>query len=277
MKSGQSHTLSDIEVDQNCTIGEVMNQDSASPVVSVGETGPRLGNVKANNSIDPTTHTVTSGQWSFDVLPVAKVSDMSTSGSKWELTGINTFPGVNITKKIDGAPISAVSGTVADTAVLPDDATTMRFNYTVENNGALPLTDLKLTEPELAGRTVVAADGSEYVVPEGGAIPTEVCAPGDLAEGASTTCSFDVKIAESTEDNFYYRGKVTVTALGNNILVSDDDSYGALRLKEGLGFLLPDTGRQTLVWALLIGLILLAIGMALYLRNRNDEETDGED
>lgn len=278
LKSGQSHTLRDIDVDQNCTIDEVIKQDSASPVVSVGETGPRLGNVKADNFTDPITQTVTSGQWSFDILPVAEVSDMSTSGSNWALTGINTFPGVNITKKIDGAPISAVSGTVADTAVLPDDATTMRFNYTVENNGALPLTDLKLTELDLAGRTVVAADGTEHVVPESGTIPAEVCAPGELAVGASQTCSFDVKITESTDDTFYYRGLVKVTALGNNVLVSDYDSYGAMRLKEGLGFLLPDTGRQTLVWALLIGLILLAIGMALYMRNRDeDDEDDVED
>lgn len=63
-----------------------------------------------------------------------------------------------------------MTGTVADIAVLPDGAKTMRFNYTLENNGAMPLNDIKLTEPELAGRTVVAADGTEYVVPEGDAV-----------------------------------------------------------------------------------------------------------
>ncbi|MDU3175584.1 MAG: LPXTG cell wall anchor domain-containing protein, partial [Corynebacterium striatum] len=264
-------------VEQPCEISEITAGDAPIAYTELGEVGPRIGDAEAVNITDSETGTVVSGGWNFTVLPVAEVSDPSTSGPNWALTGVNSFPGINITKKIDGAPISAVTGRVADTAVLPDDATTMRFNYTLENNGAMPLTDLKLTEAELAGRTVVAADGSEYVVPEGGAIPTEVCAPGDLAVGASTTCSFDVKITESTKDNFYYRGKVTVTALGNNILVSDDDSYGALRLKEGLAFLLPDTGRQTLVWALLIGLVLLAIGMALYLRNRNGEETDGEE
>lgn len=277
LQSGSSHTMSDINVEQPCEISEITAADEPLAYTELGKVGPRIGDAEAVNITDSETRTVISGGWNFTVLPVAEVSDLSTSGPNWALTGVNSFPGINITKKIDGAPISAVTGAVADTAVLPDDATTMRFNYTLENNGVMPLNDIKLTEPELAGRTVVAADGTEYRVPEGGAIPTEVCSPGELAVGASTTCSFDVKITESTDDTFYYRGTVTVTALGNNVLVSDDDSYGAMRLKEGLGFLLPDTGRQTLVWALLIGLILLAIGMALYLRNRNDEETDGEE
>ena len=61
---------------------------------------------------------------------------------------------------------------------------------------------------------------------------------------------------------------------GHQFTTSASDSHGALRPSGLIGGLLPETGMQTLVWVLVLGLILLGFGLWRYLR-RPDE--DGEE
>ena len=153
LKSGESHTLKGIEIDRNCTIREQTADGQAGAVVSVESSGERLGNPTAETTSDSEGR-LTGGTWSFDVMPVSTPTDLSTDGAKWAFNAKNSFPGLKVKKKIDGAPISALSGAVADTAILPDSAETMRFTYEVENEGALALGNFLFKEPELAGFTV---------------------------------------------------------------------------------------------------------------------------
>lgn len=274
LQSGQAHVMNDIEVERDCSVNETFAAGEPRAIASVESAGELIGNPVASNQTNSETGVVESGTWKFTVLPVLAASDLSTDGAKWTLTAMNSFPGINLKKTIDGSPLSAVSGAVADTAVLTDDAQVMRFNYTVTNDGAMPANSFDLTEPELAGYTVRAADGSTYVVGSDGAVPTEVCNlnTGDLAPGDTRSCSFDVVIDASTDTTFTYRGTTTVTANASGMEVSDSDTYGAIRLTGFLAAMLPDTGMQTLVWVLVLGLLILGIGLWRYLRNKDDEE-----
>lgn len=282
LKSGESHTLQGIEVDRTCTVREQTAEGHVGAVVSVDSAGDRLGTPTARTTTD-TDGRLAGGTWTFDVLPVSAPSDLSTDGPQWALTAKNSFPGLKVKKKIDGAPISALSGAVADTAILPDSAQTMRFTYEVENEGALHIGNFLVKEPELAGFTVRDSAGEEYVINNNGLIPVGVCNLGDggrLAAGEKRSCSFDVVIDQNTDTAFSYKGTVTVTAdayagesdAAPSSQVSASDTYGALRLSGLLAAMLPDTGIQTLVWVLVLGLAVLALGLWIYMRNREDDD-----
>ena len=77
-------------------------------------------------------------------------------------------------------------------------------------------------------------------------------------------------ITEPTTENFAYPaasdGVLTVTATTPSGTLTESDQYGALRPKESVAWLLPETGVQTLLWVLLIGLIILGIGLWKHLR-----------
>ena len=286
LKSGESHTLKGIEIDRNCTIREQTADGQAGAVVSVESSGERLGNPTAETTSDSEGR-LTGGTWSFDVMPVSTPTDLSTDGAKWAFNAKNSFPGLKVKKKIDGAPISALSGAVADTAILPDSAETMRFTYEVENEGALALGNFLFKEPELAGFTVRNGAGEEFTINNNGLIPAAVCnvdAAGRLAPGAKRDCSFDVVIKQSADTAFSYKGTVAVTAdayakqsdAAPAAQVAASDTYGALRLSGLLAAMLPDTGMQTLVFVLLLGLAVLALGLWFYMRNREDDDEKEE-
>lgn len=279
LSDGQTHQIKSVDVERECEIYENESEDGATPVISYEDlpSDTRLLNVYAVNGIKSEGQ-ASGSYWGFNVAPVEDAADTSTSGPKWALTAVNLYPGVKLKKTIDGAPISSVTGAVADTAVLADDAETMRFHYSVTNDGAFPIKELAVQEPELAGYTLIADDGKEYKVDQEGRIPREVCSFGDseLPVDGTRECSFDVKIDASKEETYTYRGTATLTgtAAGADMKVTAEDDYGAIRLSKSLGFLLPDTGMQTLVWALLFGLILLAVGLWYYLRNRDEDEEE---
>lgn len=299
LQAGETHVIHDVDVNVPCTIyeteddnpdvdavvefGEDMGENLSDPGLVADGVGHRQGPGVENP--DSTVQVPTG--WTVRVNPVASATDLSRDGAKWAFTGINRMPGVDIDKRIDGAPLSAITGAVANTALLPDDATQMHFSYTVTNPGALPLKDFSFAEPGLAGREITFGSGQTVTVGEDGVLPAEVCAaslPGEeLAPGASFTCEFDVAVPETTEEFFRYGGgddgtvMVAASVVGQEAtgaIVRDTDSYGAIRLPESIGWMLPDTGRQTLVFFLLLGLLILAAGLIRYLRNRDDEENE---
>ncbi|WP_448879027.1 DUF5979 domain-containing protein [Corynebacterium sp. 11254D000AR] len=299
LQAGESHVIQDVDVNSTCTVYETEddNPDSDAVLEFGDEFGERLSEPslvaddlhrrQGPDEVNPDSTVQVPTGWTVRVNPVASATDLSRDGAKWAFTGINRMPGVDIDKHIDGAPLSAITGAVANTALLPDDATQMHFSYTVTNPGALPLKDFSFAEPGLAGREVSFGEGQTVTVGEDGVLPAEVCAASllgeELAPGASFSCEFDVAVPETTEEFFRYGGgddgTVTVAASvvgqeATGAIVRDSDSYGAIRLPESIGWMLPDTGRQTLVFILLLGLLILAAGLIRYLRNRDDEENE---
>lgn len=285
LTANQTQLLRDIEVDRDCFIQErpILTGDTEegaeeiNAVASVESAGANLGDSTAGNLTATEDGRLGAAFWNFGVQPVGDASDTSRSGPPWTLVAKNSFPGFELDKHIEGAPISAVTGAVADTAVLPDEAETMRFNYTVRNNGAVLAGEFSIREPELAGYTVRDAAGGEYVIDDNGTIPAEVCNlndGGELPKGEERTCSFDVVINAPTDESYSYRGTAVVTGTAAGATFTAEDTYGAFRLSAALGFLLPDTGMQTLVWVLLIALLVLGLGLWSYLRNRNEEDEE---
>ena len=67
---------------------------------------------------------------------------------------------------------------------------------------------------------------------------------------------------------------MTATADNKAGAVSDTDTYGAIRLQKAIGWMLPDTGMQTLLYVILLGLLAVAFGLYRYLRRRDDGEDD---
>ncbi len=266
--AGETFTMGDVPVTGTCQFNETAQ---AEPLLDVQSHGKGWENVASTNVFgtpdEPGQHYVRG-----DVLPVADASTNSSDPSLWSLTAVNRYPSMKVDKVIDGTPISSVTGAVADTALLPHTADRMHFRYTIENTGAVAMSNIALTEPGLAGRTVVAADGSHVTIGADGAIPKTVCetSGSDLAVGGSSGCEFDVLITEPTTENFAYPaasdGVLTVTATTPSGTLTESDQYGALRPKESVAWLLPETGVQTLLWVLLIGLIILGIGLWKHLR-----------
>lgn len=282
LRAGESYTVQDLEIDRTCAISETDDGvDGVNSVIRLGDTGDRIANavtVSTDNELPDGQGMSYVREWEFDILPVAQASDLRSAGQPWSLTGINDFPGVEVTKRIDGTPLSTVTGAVADLALLQHEADVMRFNYDIANTGVLPLDSFSIKEPGLAGKTVRADDGTQFTVDEDGTVPPELCAVDVLQAEEETTCAFDVVIDSPRDENYSYPkdpdGTVLVTAKAGDSQVSDSDSYGALRLKESVAWLLPETGRQTLVLFLLLGLLILATGLIRYLRNREDDDIE---
>ena len=67
---------------------------------------------------------------------------------------------------------------------------------------------------------------------------------------------------------------MTVTATAAQGTVSDTDEFGAIRRQQALGWMLPDTGMQTLVLFILLGLLAVAYGVYRYLRTKDEDDED---
>lgn len=242
LQGGQTQNFTGVDVNTSCAIIELDDAvPDLQPTLVVGSAGSRLANVVADNAAK---------EFTFDIMPVAEVTD-SGDVSYWSLTGINQYPSMKVKKKIDGAVLSSVTG-LANVALLADDATSMHFSYTVTNDGASPLTNITFAEPGL----------ESYIA---------TCTPpASLAPGESYTCEFDVPITAGFESTYTYDVQpVTVTAKSDGGTLIKTDDYGAIRLAKSVAWMLPDTGRQTLVILLVLGMLCLAYGVY---RNRRDAE-----
>ena len=265
LRAGGSHTISDVPVDSPCTVTELDDgNETVDPTLTVTETGSLIGDAGAEAG---------TGSVTFTALPTSG-EDTSTSGSEWTLTALNSFPGIEVTKRIPGTPVSAITGAVADRAILADDATSFDVTYTVTNTGVFDAEITQLVDASLAGYTVTSTSGVSAVIGADGVIPAEVCAVNTLAPDAELSCTFTVDIsAEPTDRTFSYFGEVEVTATSGDQRITATDGYGALRLTGIIGAMLPDTGMQTLVWLLVIGLLLFGFGAWRYLRRDSDTDT----
>lgn len=243
LQGGQTQNFTGVAVNSSCAIAELDDAVAdLEPTLVLGSTGDRLANAAADNA---------SNEFTFDIMPVAEVTDAGDV-SYWSLTGINQYPSMKVEKKIEGAVLSSVTG-LANVALLADDATSMHFSYTVTNDGASPLTNVTFAEPGL----------ESY-------ISASCTPPVSLAPGASYTCEFDVPITAGFESTYTYDVQpVTVTAQADGGTLTKTDDYGAIRLAKSVSWLLPDTGRQTLVILLVLGMLSLAYGVY---RNRRDAE-----
>ncbi len=281
LKDGETRMIKQVPVDSTCTIAETTDgNDEVNSVLSAqaDDDGSLLGNIGTNNQPSAEQGTESTREVSFVVNPTSG-ADTATSGSRWALTATNSFPGMKVEKRIPGAPISAVTGAVADRALLGEKAASFDISYTVSNSGVMDIREIQLKEPTLAGRTVTSTTGKTYVVGSDGVIPSDVCIglSGTLAPEATTSCTITVDISqEPTDKNFSYFGAVEVSGKVDNQTIAATDSFGVLRLSGVLGALLPATGAQTLVWLLVLGLLVFGYGAYRVLR-RNDDEDAVED
>ncbi|WP_426717726.1 DUF5979 domain-containing protein [Corynebacterium auriscanis] len=285
LKTGESRTFTSVPIDSPCFVQETNDGVAESnPILNVTQHGARIANPTVEQAPAPAPAPgepleENLRRVNFNVMPVESATDLSTQGAEWSLTAQNSFPGVQVDKKIDGSPISSITGAVADTAVLPDDATSMRMHYTITNTGAQSLSGFALKDPSLAGRKITNTAGTTLTVPDSGVIDPGFCqlATLQLASGNAHECVFDVEITEPTDSFFSYRGEVTVTANASDEAgaVSSTDTYGAIRLQKAIGWMLPDTGAQTLLIVILLGLLALAYGLYRYFRRRDDDEGEG--
>lgn len=288
LKAGHSYTLTDVLAGSPCSIDETFDgSDSVNSQISVGSTGSRIANATATNpdptvsgNLDTDTNEPIGRNIAFTPLTVADASDTSNGGTAWSLTAVNRFPTVDIEKSIDGTVIGKVSEALFDTAVLPDDATTMPMRYVITNNGGMDLTNFVIEDPSLAGKTLTNASGATITVDDMGTIPADFCRTSGLTltPGQTHTCAFDVDIsAEPKDQTFNYSGRVTLTGVAANFgEVSDVDDFGAIRLSQAAGWMLPDTGMQTLVLVILLGLLAVGYGVWRYLRSRDEDEFDDD-
>lgn len=284
LTGGQTWVLHDVPVDSSCAVSETSDGVAESnSVLALESAGEGITDIVVNNT--PADADIPEAENSrsiaFMVRPASSSADLSADGPQWSLSAVNRFPGVSVTKTIAGSPLSAVTGAVADTAVLADGATVMDVTYRVDNDGAFDFTDLTLTDPSLAGQTVVDAEGNPIgTIGSDGSIDPTLCSVAGTALAAEQTveCTISVAIWTAPGEYFSYRGEVTATATAAEGVgtISDTDSYGALRLSDTFGWMLPDTGMQTLVWLLLLGLTALAIGVWRYLSGRREEEEADE-
>ncbi|QMV84639.1 hypothetical protein HW450_09780 [Corynebacterium hindlerae] len=278
LSAGNSVKLPNVPVTKTCSFTEINDSlDNAQPILEVTSHGDRLGNIQVSNAFTE-QDTAELHSVSAAVLPVTSATDTSSGGAPWSLVATNKYPALKITKRIAGAPISSVTGAVADMALIPHTQDSMEFTYTVENKGAIDLTKLSFVEPGLAGRTVIQPDGTEVTIDAEGNIPSEVCTLSgtDLNSGATATCTFTVKITEPHDQNFTYKpsdGKVTVTGTASAGVITASDSFGAFRPMDSLAWALPETGVQTLVWVLILGLLILGYGVYRWRRDREEEDS----
>ncbi|APT92073.1 hypothetical protein CPHO_03275 [Corynebacterium phocae] len=273
LRAGKSHVFADVPVGTTCTVTENVT-GALSPVVSVSNKALsedyRLDNVRAQQA------TANKGpQWIFDVKPVAQATDTATSGDKWKLVATNTIPGIALEKDIKGGAISAATKAVAGTVMLPGGATTMELTYRARNLSTAPLENLTLKDPSLAGYEI-SADGATHTVGQEGDIPAEICQLGELAGEAEAQCTFTVAIPGDADSYFHYKGSnATITAgvVGavQSETVTDTAATDAIRLSAAVAWMLPESGMQTLVLFLGVGILLLLFGLRRYLRREEEE------
>ena len=184
-------------------------------------------------------------------------------------------------------------------ALLPHDATVMPMTLKVRNDADFPLPagdNLSLTDASLAGYRVTVggtienfavSGGEEFTIPEDGNLAAiRHCFAG--ADGANIgnlreaeaipaetelTCQLAVHIPAAAGDDYSYDGDaftVTFTADGQEPK-TEQSSYGATRLSALIDQMLPNTGVQTMVWILGLGLLALLYGLWRYLRDDKEE------
>ena len=113
------------------------------------------------------------------------------------------------------------------------------------------------------------ADGPVVALPlETKGLPADL----QLQAGGVHECAFDVEITEPKDQFFSYKGTATVSATADEGQVSDTDEFGAIRLQQAAGWMLPDTGMQTLLSFILLGLLAVAYGVYRYLRSKDEDE-----
>ncbi|WP_312099618.1 DUF5979 domain-containing protein [Corynebacterium dentalis] len=277
LTDGGTQTLLSVPINTSCNVSETSDGiDTVNSVLDVASSGELLTDVTVDNAPndaeDPLAET--SRSITFTVLPTTDSGDTSNSGDAWSMEAVNRFPSVDVEKTIDGAPIGSVTEGLYDTAVLPDDATSMHMTYTITNNGGMDLSAFNITDESLAGRSITNGSGETIVVGADGVIPADFCGITDLQlqAGGVHECAFDVEITEPKDQYFSYKGTVTVSATAEEGQVSDSDEFGAVRLQQAAGWMLPDTGMQTLLLFILLGLLAIAYGVYRYLRSKDEDE-----
>ncbi|MGV0432706.1 CshA/CshB family fibrillar adhesin-related protein [Corynebacterium sp. 20_84] len=293
LKNGGKHIIENVYVGNSCLITESNDGDGEiSSILDVTGQGSRISDlaVSEGSASAGEESAIVHQDVRFTALPVADASDFRIRDSRlWRLDLRNRFPSLKVTKSIDGTPLGDATGALTGVTLLPSDAKSMRVTYTAKNDGAFPLSGMTLNDASLAGRTLTpvkdgAQAGDPVTVGEDGTIPAGVCTPpATLPAGEEYACTFDVDISDkSYEEDYRYpddggEAPVTVTATmegANGQKVTATDSQGALRPSGLLGFLLPETGMQTLVWFLILGLILFGIGAWRVLRRDDDDDED---
>lgn len=265
--TGDTATIKDVPVGSQCVVQELAEDEGSSfdAYISVTSAGELLQPVQVAGD----------AELRFRPAPVTTPTDLRSAGDPWSLTAHNVMMDLQLTKTIDGTPLSTVTE-LFGTALLPSDAQTMTINYTVKNGGGEDVSDVDITDPSLAGYVLV--DGTE--IDENGTIPQGACAVvgSTLAPGEERTCAVEVRIPVSPDDAFSYEGQASVEAsTSTNRTVTDTGkhaAFGAFRPSGLLGGLLPETGMQTLVWLLLIGVLIFGAGAWGILRSRQDDEQE---
>ena len=244
LRAGQTHVLRGVPVNSECTVEE--QQADGTYTFALTSQGAKLGDGYPTELDRPSV--------GFKVL-APEAADTTRAGDAWAATALNKFASVALDKRIAGTPLSSVTS-VADTALLPDHATTMDITYELTNTGQFDLSNMVLRDPALAGMTVHTSEGP-HTIGEQGTIPAAACdaARSALAPGQSASCTVTVDIP--AEGTFRHRGTATLQAATGTLgMVSAESTYGALRVPSTIGWLLPDTGSTTLVWILLLGLLI---------------------
>ena len=261
LRSGQTHLLRGVPVNSECTVEE--QQAEGTYTFALTSQGAKLGEGYLTELGMPAV--------GFKVL-ATEATDTSRAGDAWTATALNKFASVALNKRIAGTPLSSVTS-VADTALLPDHATTMDITYELTNTGQFDLSNMVLRDPALASMTVHTPDGP-HTIGEQGTIPAAACEAtrAALAPGQTATCTITVDIP--AEGTFRHRGTATLQAATGTLgMVSAESTYGALRVPSTIGWLLPDTGSTTLVWILLLGLLLFGFSARRFLTQTSTSTT----
>lgn len=283
LRSGGTHVIEGMYVDSTCAITETDDGDArVDSVLDVTGQGTRVSGVDVSQA--SAGEKIARQRVQFTAQPVADATDLRVQDQGlWRLDLRNRFPSLTVRKTIDGTALGGVT-------LLPASADAMRVTYTVHNDGAFALEGLSLTDASLATRTLTPVvngqpAGTPVAVGADGAIPAGVCAvPDVLAAGEEYTCTFDVDISGEPKDhNFRYPagggdapvvGTATMQGTGGQKLTASD-SQGALRPSGVLGWLLPESGQQTMVLILVLGLLLFAAGAWRVTRRSGADRAEG--
>ncbi|WP_259079791.1 DUF5979 domain-containing protein [Corynebacterium sp. ES2775-CONJ] len=274
LRSGETHLFKDVPVNTTCQVTELIDDHHTIPQAQwePHDISPRYRIDQGEiNQAAMSQGAVTEGPaWTFTVLPVAEAEDTDRHGDKWTVTARNTIPGIALDKRIKGAGLSALTEAVAGTVVLPAQAEAMDITYIVRNRSTIPLEAVTLRDPSLAGAEILA-DGQTLLISDDGLIPAAACEIETLDAEAEVECSIKVKIPGDPRRFYHYRGsaaEVTAVTTGQENLqqVSDIAGANALRLSAAVAQMLPQTGLQSLVLFLLLGVIILGFGLWRYMR-----------